>query len=239
MTMLPPFDEATALRVAASRAALTGQLARWLVHELRGPVQVLTLMPDLLESGTDDATLRMLREGTDRMERATATLDEFLQRPPSAPTLEPIVLAPLLALLVRAGTAHRGDVTVHAGTILADVPAVAAVEGWLPHCAGALLVNAIEACGAHEEGTVRLAVTVDGPQVVLTVHDDGPGFPEGVAQAAFEGCSTRPYEGWPRGLGLPVARLLARAMGGDVVIAHNQPGDVRMALRLPAWGTHR
>lgn len=237
MTSPSTFSSEDGLRIAASRAALGSTVTRWLVHELRGPVQVLTLIPELLESDghSDASTLRMLHDGTAALERVALLFDEFLQRPPAEPVVAPVTVDALLQLMVRVGVAHRGDVQVLLDPIPAGLPAVAAVEGWLPHCLGVLLVNAIESCETERARTVRLAARADGSSVVLTVHDDGPGFPDAVAAAAFAGCSTRPFTGWPRGLGLPTARLVARAMGGDVEIAANFPGAVTVQLRLPAW----
>ena len=66
--------------------------------------------------------------------------------------------------------------------------------------------------------------------LTLTVADDGPGFsPEALAR----GCD--PYFGERRsaehfGLGLHIARTLARRHGGDVVLANREEGGARIAL---------
>lgn len=235
MSALPAFDDATTLRIAAARAALGSTATRWLVHELRGPVQVLTLVPDLLDPAQppDDATLRMLRDGTAALDAVATTLDEFLQRPPAEPALEPVTLEGLVTLLLKVGRAHRGSVTVDADPIPADLPAVQAVAGWLPHVAGALLVNAVESCEAAGGGAVQLVVRATADGAALDVEDDGEGFAD--AAAAFSGRSTRPSLGWPRGLGLPIAQLLARAMGGDVLVTNAAPGATSVRLALRGW----
>lgn len=66
--------------------------------------------------------------------------------------------------------------------------------------------------------------------LTLTVADDGPGFsPEALAR----GCD--PYFGERRsaehfGLGLHIARTLARRHGGDVMLANREEGGARIAL---------
>ena len=37
------------------------------------------------------------------------------------------------------------------------------------------------------------------------------------------------------GLGLAIARNIARGHGGDLVLAHNQPGAIRFSMTLPAY----
>lgn len=236
MSALPAFDAATTLRIAASRAALGSTATRWLVHELRGPVQVLTLVPDLLEPQhpPDTATLRMLRDGTAALDTIAATLDQFLQRPPAEPVLEPVTLEGLVQLLERVGQAARGSVTVDARPVPADLPAVQAVEGWLPHIAGALLVNAVESCEAVGGGAVRLVLRATADGAALDVEDEGGGFAD--TALAFSGVSAKPSLGWPRGLGLPVAQLLARAMGGDVLVTAGARGATCVRLVLRRWG---
>lgn len=233
---LPDFDSATQLRIAAHRAAVCGTIGRWLMHELRGPVQVLTLAPELLDAsgGTaDDATRTMLAEGTAALERVASVLDDLLQRPPAAPILEPLSAGPLVERTAAFARAHRGDLAVEC-TIADDLPAVAVVEGWALPVLAALMVNAAEAL-AQTGGTVHLAATAAPDGVLVDIRDDGPGFDAVIAAAPFEGRSTRPPAGWPRGLGLPVGRLLLRAMGGDLTVERSAPGDVCVRARFAAW----
>jgi len=64
--------------------------------------------------------------------------------------------------------------------------------------------------------------------VSIVVADDGAGFPAGDVERLFApGVS----EAGGAGLGLPLARRLARAAGGDVTVA---PGAGRVTLTLPA-----
>jgi signal transduction histidine kinase len=84
---------------------------------------------------------------------------------------------------------------------------------------------------------VRLAPPAAG-SVVLLVEDDGPGIPPGELDAVFqpfhrvEGSRNRETGG--TGLGLPIARNILRAHGGDVTLANRPEGGVRATLTLPA-----
>ena len=93
-------------------------------------------------------------------------------------------------------------------------------------------------------GGVRLSLTRQGDEVVLRVDDDGPGLQAGKEETIFERFySDRPEAGSHSerhsGLGLSIARDIARLHGGSIA-ASNRPGDdgavrgARFELRLPS-----
>ena len=80
------------------------------------------------------------------------------------------------------------------------------------------------------------AVARDGA-VVITVTDDGPGVEPEAGASLFEpGARTADVNGHRgAGLGLPLARRLAKAIGGDVTLASRAPGaGAQFEVRLPA-----
>ncbi len=76
-----------------------------------------------------------------------------------------------------------------------------------------------------------------GEQYVLVVSDNGPGVPDGSANQIFEHFEqlskgdSRSSSGI--GLGLPIARRLARAMGGEVWYERRFPTGSRFCFSLP------
>jgi signal transduction histidine kinase len=89
----------------------------------------------------------------------------------------------------------------------------------------ALLSNAYKFTQA---GEIRLSVEVVNGRAVYRVQDTGIGIPDEMQQLVFEefrqvdGSSTRRYGG--PGLGLSLARRLARLLGGEIVV-HSTPGE--------------
>ena len=91
---------------------------------------------------------------------------------------------------------------------------------------------------AADDGPVEMTADRAGNRVRLTVSDRGPGLAEADLERCFEkhwrgtGDVVRATGGC--GLGLPVARGLARAMGGDVRACAREGGGTAFVLELPA-----
>jgi signal transduction histidine kinase len=92
----------------------------------------------------------------------------------------------------------------------------------------------VENACRHASADAAVTVSRDGPSVLITVTDDGAGISplelERIFQPGARG-STAPETGGA-GLGLALARRLARAAGGDIT-AQPGPGG-RFTVRLPA-----
>jgi signal transduction histidine kinase len=84
-----------------------------------------------------------------------------------------------------------------------------------------------------EDRPVRLVGERAGGQAVLAVEDAGEGVPAGERERIFDRFS-RLEPGRGLGLGLYIARQLARAQGGDLVVTDaRELGGARFELRLP------
>ncbi|MBN1460316.1 MAG: HAMP domain-containing histidine kinase [Armatimonadetes bacterium] len=86
---------------------------------------------------------------------------------------------------------------------------------------------------------VVLAASRNGKEVRFTVEDDGPGVTDDEKDKIFEpgvrgsAAGTQQHASRGAGLGLSLARRLARAASGDVEVASGQAG-ARFTVRLPA-----
>ncbi len=102
-----------------------------------------------------------------------------------------------------------------------------------------ILSNLVEnAARFAPEGTVvDLSVRLDGPALIFSVTDCGPGIPPEEQQRIFEPFY-RPIGAEPdanrAGLGLSIARRLAEIQGGDLEFAPRPGGGSIFRLRLPA-----
>jgi signal transduction histidine kinase len=89
-----------------------------------------------------------------------------------------------------------------------------------------LLDNAVR----HARGAVTVAISTDRAEVVFSVEDDGEGIGDANAEELFEPGSSG---AGGAGLGLALARRLARSCGGEVSAVASREGG-RFLLRLPA-----
>jgi len=194
-------------------------------HDLRTPITTLRLRAEFV----DDAETR---------ERLVATLDEmqamieavlaFAREDAAREDTRRVDLAALVASLCDDLADQGGDVAfAEAGkTTLACRPVA------LKRALGNLIENAL-AYGRR----ARVSL-IDGAEAVeIVVEDDGPGIPEAEMARVFEPFvrldRARGHETGGVGLGLAIARTVARAHGGDVVLANRPEGGLRASLRLP------
>jgi signal transduction histidine kinase len=85
----------------------------------------------------------------------------------------------------------------------------------------------------------RAGITVDDQDqhVVISVSDDGPGVPEDSLERVFDPFfrleASRSQHTGGTGLGLGIARNIARAHGGELVLENRPRGGLTARLRLP------
>jgi CheY-like chemotaxis protein len=90
-----------------------------------------------------------------------------------------------------------------------------------------LVMNAI--AHAPQGSTVEIGITVEDERVVVVVTDEGPGVAPERREGVFRGLSLRPGGA---GVGLRHSRALARAWGGDVVLADENESPARSGARF-------
>ena len=89
------------------------------------------------------------------------------------------------------------------------------------------LANLLDNAKRHAVARVGVAVNVNGRTIRIDVVDDGPGVPVGEEEHIFDRFVSLDGAGGT-GLGLPIARAIARMNGGDLVYRNS-----RFSLSLP------
>lgn len=134
--------------------------------------------------------------------------------------------------------------------IAATEPAAAAKDITLePHAAGTnmlrtdhvrleqILINLLSNAIRHspEGGVVVLNVGADPDGARFAVIDHGPGVPAELRDRIFEPFERfDPHSGLGTGLGLPVSRRLAEALGGTLIVEETPGGGATFILKIPS-----
>lgn len=231
--------------------AMTGELDRIRVeerellanvrHDLKTPLTVVTGFAEALRDGT--ATGKgvaragdAIAQEAERMGRLVEDLRSIDELGTGGLALRPESVDS--AALVRDAAARFAPRAASAGlelradadeglTLVADRAAVERILGNLVDNALAVVRP-----GGHVLIEARRGT---GGSVAFRASDDGPGFPPGSLERAFD----RFYRGDPArtgpgtGLGLSIVRALARAHGGDAVAENLAPTGARVTVTLP------
>jgi two-component system osmolarity sensor histidine kinase EnvZ len=195
-------------------------------HDLRTPLTRLKLALALAEpSKRNEAMKRDLAE----MEHM---IDEYLAfaRGEGGEAVETVVLRDLIEE-VSQGAEHAG-----AKVTIAVDPALSVKVR--PNALKRALSNLVMNAAVHgEKIEVSARVRPTGGLEIL-VDDDGPGIPEEQHEEAFKAFGrldeARNQNTKGVGLGLAIARDVARGHGGDITLSRSPLGGLRAVVRLPA-----
>ena len=100
-----------------------------------------------------------------------------------------------------------------------------------------MLSNLVENCTKYTppETTIVVGACVVGANIVISVQDDGPGFPAGDPERLFDVFERGRTESNAVGigLGLAICRAAARLHGGDISAVRVETGGARFEITLP------
>jgi len=222
-----------------------GRFAAAAAHELKTPLASLGLHSEMLADGLGDPARgrayatqiaaevarlgRLVSNMLDlsRLERGARLADPS---PGDAATAVEATVARLRPALETEGLEVRLDVA-------ADLPEVMLDSDALDQVLANLLDNAEKHTRGSHDRTVEVAVRARGPGVEVAVADRGPGIPRSLRHRLFRPYARAAGEAVAGlGLGLAVARALAEAMGGTLVLDDHAAVGARFVLTLPAAG---
>ncbi len=218
----------------AERLAWVGQMLAQITHEVRNPLNAMSLNAELLAEDLEalplerrQESLEMLgtvRSEIERLEKITEHYLALARRP--APTMvltDPVELVRGVARLLEEQLRRDG---VLLELELPEVPPVDLDPDQLRQALLNVVRNAAEA--GSRQISIRLQRS-DG-HLELQVEDDGPGLVEEDAERAFDPFFTTKAKG--SGLGLAITRQILEDHGGTVLLEPATRGT-RLLLRLP------
>lgn len=231
--MVDRLEDAAATR-EADQAARREFLAS-VGHDLRTPLTAITVAAEALVDGVaedPDRYLATILAQAATMERLVADVTTLTTLDAGGVSTVPTDVVEIVDETIEAmGPIAHG----RAVTLAADV-AGAPVWPLDAHAMGRLLRNLVQNAVEHAPpgSVVSVAGEVADDELVLTVHDEGPGFPPELGERAFDrfvtGDPARRAGGF--GLGLTIARSVAEAHGGRIGIGPG-PGAT-VVVHLPS-----
>jgi two-component system osmolarity sensor histidine kinase EnvZ len=199
-------------------------------HDLRTP---LTRMKLELAMMKDDASIQALKGDLEEMEHM---LEEYLAfaRGQAGEGAAETDLGQLLRDVV-VSAQRKADAKAPEKKVALSVKDDLVVEvrpNAMRRCVTNLLENALRH-GTRSEVSAAMA----GTMVEIAVDDDGPGIPPEQREEAFRPFhrldSGRSLASGGVGLGLAIARDIARGHGGDIVLGESRLGGLRAVVKLP------
>ncbi len=224
-------------RAEEAREVFIGVLS----HELRTPVTTILGGIDLLARDLPEPDRRVVMEDVAaESERLRRLVEDVLvlsrfERDAIQVEDEPVLVHHIVAATATQEakrTDPPADVRVH---IAGDLPPVRADATYLEQILRNLIGNAVK-YGASA-GPVTVGAESRGDRVEVTVADGGPGFPAADSERLFELFyrSDRTASKPGAGIGLFVARQLARSMGGELSARPRRGGGAEFVLSLRAF----
>ncbi len=218
----------------AERLALVGQMLAQITHEVRNPLNAMSLNAELLAEELEALPLERQQEAneilatvTGEIERLEQTTEHYLTlatRPAAAlvPTDPKELLESVRRLL-------EAELRVAQVALSLQVPEGVPVELDANQVRRALLnvvKNAVEA-GAKN---IQISVERRGSSLRFEVQDDGPGLSQEEAERAFDPFFTTKSSG--SGLGLAITRQVMEDHGGSVELMQGSPTRILLSIPL-------
>ena len=240
----PPLPEDGPMEVAKAAAAFNLMAARIrrfvqdrtfmltaIGHDLRTPITRLKLRTEFLD---DDELRRKMLIDIDELEAMVAATLAFGRDATTSEPMTSLDLAVLARTVLDEAADAQPDLAEKLDYEGPEHLTVRARSLAVKRAIANLVANAVKYGGSAR---VRLRAPMDG-MVLIDVEDDGPGIPAAELERVFQPFhrveASRSRETGGVGLGLPIARNIMRAHGGDVTLANRPMGGTRATVSLPS-----
>lgn len=209
-------------------------LAAAVLHELNNPLHALGLLLDELVTSEGDPAQR-----SDLVDRARAQTERALKHLETLRSMrslgEPEFQRIALDRIIAAVAGDMGALAAEDGLVVRAECSQAVQASADPMYVRTIVENLLDN-GLHSVraggvgGCVTVRVDSENGRAVVRVSDDGPPLDAGARDTLFEPLGSTKTQGL--GLGLPIARALARAMRGDLVLEEADRKAFRLELPL-------
>lgn len=212
-------------------------------HDLRTPLTVLKGQLEMLASYTASGSLsaeqiedmaRSSQRQVERIERYVEAMRDLAKLDDCEVVAADVDTSRLVERFDEAARALSADCSKRSETVASGLPGTAHLDADVAErIVGNLLANAAR----YAASLVVLACAADGPDLMVTVEDDGPGFSDEALEQGLEPYyrdTSRPDSSDHFGLGLGICSLLIAKCGGSIVLSNRPDGKgARAKVRFP------
>jgi hypothetical protein len=223
------------------RLADLGEAVAKINHDLRNSLAAAKIVSEGLSHSEDPGVRRSAPRLERAIERAIGLAETTLRygkAAPPEPALATVNIVPTIEEAAADAIAGWGDIlwrfdAPEAVYAVADAEHVHRIIGNLVRNAARAVTS--DASGGRGLAEIRCRAVLESDRVVVELSDNGPGIPPRILERLFQPFSpTASRDGV--GLGLAIARELARGMRGELELAHSGPAGAVFVLTLPAGG---
>jgi|APFEC2959095171_1045051.scaffolds.fasta_scaffold00014_276 two-component system C4-dicarboxylate transport sensor histidine kinase DctB len=223
----------------ANRLGSLGQITAGVAHEINQPVAAIRSFAENAQgflargdSGRADENLGRIVDLTQRIGTITAELRNFARRrTPETGAVDVDAVIESTLLLIGDRVRAQGVVLERTG------PAglhVTADRVRLEQILINLIQNALDALAGQKAPVIRIVTARTDARIMIEVADNGLGVAPELAGELFMPFVTGRAEGL--GLGLPIARNIAREFGGELSLVPSPLGGAAFRIELPEAG---
>ncbi len=209
-------------------------------HELRTPLANITSHVQAFIDGVETPSaevLEVVQNEVDHMANLVGDLQQLTLVDEGQLIIDPfdVVLSDVIDQVTQANQRRAGDAGVSLVRSGEDPDPIHIDPIRIRQAIDNLVSNAIR--HTPEGGAVTIAVEQQPSETIVAVRDTGPGIPEEFLGRVFERFSrsdqARSRATGGSGLGLPIARELIRAHGGELTAENLVGGGAQFTIRLP------
>lgn len=221
--------------VEAERLSAVGRFARSIVHDLKNPLNIISLSVDVACSSTAKAEMRensrvRIHKQVNRINDLVGDILQFAQagKPEEQ---KPMNYAEFVQLVTNE---LRPDLELKSVKLIMDNPPPAVTVRIDPKRLRRVFINLTQnACDfMPTNGVIALRFRIEGPELITDVKDSGPGIAPEVAGRLFEAFATH-GKSYGTGLGLSICKRIMADHGGRIWAMNNPDGGAVFSFALP------